>query len=335
MTLRLRSTTVARRLALVIWAGAVAASSPVLAQTSCPDGQTGYFGHCPAPAARSSAGATPSTAGGPRSSTGDSLAFESGYALFRQGREKEAAAQFQIGAAQNDPRSTFALGLLYWKFQGPFSKPYSPQTRVTAYKLIRKAAEQGYAPAETVLGGLYEESSIRELLGYHQMKNPPKKPPPGDYSGEPWLRKAASGGYQPAMLLMACRAFNGPMYTSNERRAKAKADGYREQIYWFSRLADAGNGVAEFNMGVLYDTGRGVAKDKARAREYYNRAAAHVRMVGPVQNLKVLDIEKSEFPNFVDFQCPNVQSYMRDLSGVREVAFPGMQEAILTFKGYD
>jgi TPR repeat protein len=299
-------------------------TSNAVAQALCPDGQRSYFGFCPAQGAAGLASGERPANGQPRYVTAPvNPAFEQGYALFRQGRHKEAASQFQLGANQSDARSQFALGLLYWRESS--RPPYSSQAQVTGYGWIKKAADQGYVPAWLVVGGLYDTFGIKTLLGYQAMKAPPPIPP-GDYSGESWLRKAAEAGYRPAMLMMGCRNYEGP-----EKRKIAKANGYREQVYWFSRLADAGDMVGEFNMGVLYDVGRGVSQDTARAREYYNRAAAHGLDLGPVQNLKAL-ADKSAMTPFVDTLCGSVTDYMNDLSGTREVLLPGLKEVWLTYK---
>ena len=46
-----------------------------------------------------------------------------------------------------------------------------------------------------------------------------------------------------------------------------------EAFLWFSKAADQDDADAAFNLGSLYYLGRGVAKDEAKAVEYYRKAA--------------------------------------------------------------
>lgn len=48
----------------------------------------------------------------------------------------------------------------------------------------------------------------------------------------------------------------------------------RETFLWFERAAKQGNVSAEYNLGVLYQYGRGVAKDGKKSLEWYEHAAA-------------------------------------------------------------
>jgi len=42
---------------------------------------------------------------------------------------------------------------------------------------------------------------------------------------------------------------------------------------WYKRAAEAGNAIAQFNLGVCYDNGEGVAVNKIEADKWYERAA--------------------------------------------------------------
>ena len=55
---------------------------------------------------------------------------------------------------------------------------------------------------------------------------------------------------------------------------QAYQDGdFATAISVWSDLADAGNDRALFNLGVMYDEGRGVEQDRAKALDYWRRAA--------------------------------------------------------------
>ena len=43
---------------------------------------------------------------------------------------------------------------------------------------------------------------------------------------------------------------------------------------WYEKAAVKDSADAMFNLGVLYDSGRGVAQDFGKAREWYEKAAA-------------------------------------------------------------
>ena len=52
------------------------------------------------------------------------------------------------------------------------------------------------------------------------------------------------------------------------------AEAYKNSAGWFEMAAKQGNPSAQYNLGVLYNHGRGVKKDYTLARKWYERAAA-------------------------------------------------------------
>ncbi len=62
------------------------------------------------------------------------------------------------------------------------------------------------------------------------------------------------------------------------------------------RIAESGNTDAQNDLGVLYYNGEGVAKDLAKAAEWY-RKAAEKKHVRAKYNLGILYLDK-EFPTF-------------------------------------
>jgi TPR repeat protein len=44
-------------------------------------------------------------------------------------------------------------------------------------------------------------------------------------------------------------------------------------VRWYRLAADQGDADAQFNLGVMYDTGRGVPQDDAEAERWYRLAA--------------------------------------------------------------
>ncbi len=48
---------------------------------------------------------------------------------------------------------------------------------------------------------------------------------------------------------------------------------YKEALKWFTKAAERGVPVAQFNVGVMYSQGQGVARDDAEAVKWYRKAA--------------------------------------------------------------
>ena len=48
---------------------------------------------------------------------------------------------------------------------------------------------------------------------------------------------------------------------------------YDASVSWFSRAADLGEAEAQYNLGTMFLSGVGVARDRERARECFRRAA--------------------------------------------------------------
>ena len=48
---------------------------------------------------------------------------------------------------------------------------------------------------------------------------------------------------------------------------------YVEAAKWYRKAADQGYAPAQFNLGVMYDNGEGVAQDYTEAAKWYRKAA--------------------------------------------------------------
>ena len=112
----------------------------------------------------------------------------------------------------------------------------------------RKSAEQGYAPAQYMLGVCYDngrgvtKDSVEAVNRY---------------------RMAAEQGYMKAQINLGFCYENGSGVTKNPEEA---AD-------WYRRAAEQGYAPAQYNMGICYANGRGVTKDPAEAINWYRMAA--------------------------------------------------------------
>ena len=47
----------------------------------------------------------------------------------------------------------------------------------------------------------------------------------------------------------------------------------QQQVEWYREAAESGHTGAQFNLGVMYENGRGVDKDDSSAVEWYRQAA--------------------------------------------------------------
>lgn len=111
-----------------------------------------------------------------------------------------------------------------------------PQNDAEAVALFRKAAEQSNALAQNNLGAMYEKG---------------RGVPQNEAAAARWFRKSAEQGYARAQANLA------RMY---DRGQGVKQD-YAKALKWYRRAAEQGDRKAQFNLGTMYLAGRGVPKD--------------------------------------------------------------------------
>jgi uncharacterized protein len=160
-----------------------------------------------------------------------------------------------------------------------------PRDFEQAANWYRKAADQGYAPAQYSLGLLFQqkESGI--------MKD--------DAQAAAWLRKAADQGNAPAESALGLCFSLGRGVAKDEAQAaawyqKAVAQNNTDAMVGLATLYNRGQGVAkdqkqalaldtkaaelgaadaEYQLGLAYDLGDGVKKDKNQAIDWYRKSA--------------------------------------------------------------
>jgi TPR repeat protein/tRNA A-37 threonylcarbamoyl transferase component Bud32 len=144
-----------------------------------------------------------------------------------------------------DVLADFEEYLRVWRRNG--TRPYLEQAAPQRIQRWRKAAEQGVAEAQVMLGDCYEQG-----LGAGQ-----------DYAeAMKWYRKAADLGNAVAMIQIGYLYCNG----------QGVGQDYAEAMKWYRKAADLGDAVAMVLVGSLYDSGRGVAQDYAEALKWYRKA---------------------------------------------------------------
>ncbi len=117
-----------------------------------------------------------------------------------------------------------------------------------AVQYYRKAAEQGYAPAQNSLGVLY-------VNGFGVAKD--------YYEAVKWYRKSAEQGYSFAQYNLGYSYEKGRGITQD----------YSEAVQWYSKAADKGNRKAQSRLAECYYYGRGVAEDYYKAVNWARKAA--------------------------------------------------------------
>lgn len=114
----------------------------------------------------------------------------------------------------------------------------------TAVELLRPAAEQGNARAQTGLGSAFcEMQNVDECVR--------------------WWRRAADQGYASAQYNL------GIIYEST----RMGSPDYKEALVWYRKAAEQGLAYAQHNLGNLYVQGYGVDQDSKAAASWFLKAA--------------------------------------------------------------
>lgn len=111
---------------------------------------------------------------------------------------------------------------------------------------LKKAAEQGYAPAQSWLGDHYEGNRASRRLAIE------------------WYRKAAEQGYVPAQNSL------GLIYTYLGNATESEM---RQGFEWYRKAAEQGDPSAQWSLANCYKNGTGVLKDGGLAFQWYRKAA--------------------------------------------------------------
>jgi len=145
---------------------------------------------------------------------------------------------FEAAAQKGNREAQHTLAFMYRDGKG------TKRNEAKALAWYRRAAEQGYAPAAYNLGLMYAQGE--------GVKSDPA-------AAQRWFRRAADHGSVEAQVKLA--------------EIAVLEEKFEEAFLWFSKAADQDDADAAFNVGSLYYVGRGVAKDEAKATEYYHKAA--------------------------------------------------------------
>ena len=136
-----------------------------------------------------------------------------------------------------------------------------PRDEVTSQRWMMKSAEQGYVPAETMIGCSYLNTG----------------PVPNYADGEKWLLSAAMHGDAEAQLWLGL---------GYDRGYLGRTD-YQESLRWLRKSAARGLPDAQYALGWMYADGHGVPKSDEHAAYWFRRAADHYSDISGVFESKV------------------------------------------------
>jgi TPR repeat protein len=184
------------------------------------------------------------------------------------------ACQEAVTSNPNSLRFLFELGRAHLK-AGDYG---------VALQLLRKAADQGYAPAQGSIGSMYLDAKgvpkdEREAFVWHS------KAAQQGFAGSQmslgfmyekgigvrqnhatalsWYRKAADQGVPPAQDSVGYFYAKGLGVKRDDRMA----------VDWLTKAALQGMAGAEYNLGTMYEAGSGVPQNRSVALNWYKKAA--------------------------------------------------------------
>jgi TPR repeat protein len=196
----------------------------------------------------------------------------------------EAVKWYTFAANQGDMYAQTALAGMYRHGLGV------AQDMQTAIDWYRRAAEQGYLPAQFSLARLYESGDVpgmgaseaaiwyyhaasqghaRAMARLAYMYETGRGLPQDIKEARRWYEKAIEEhAHTPSMVALASLFERGLTGAANERDARA--------LDLYTRAAEAGDGVAQMEMGRLYRTEGSARMRLAEAYKWFALAAEHL-----------------------------------------------------------
>jgi len=168
----------------------------------------------------------------------------------------------KTSAEGGNSNAAYKLGIAYMKGAGV------PKDAAQAAEWFSKAADQGNADAEAMLGELAcPQMSAKNC---------------NTYQSYIWFYLAAVNGNQSApMKRDALEIFSTPIQLAAAQGAigaayyfgKGVPQNYAEAVKWWRVAAEEGNAQAQNDLGTAYQNGTGLVKDVAEAVKWYRKAA--------------------------------------------------------------
>lgn len=153
--------------------------------------------------------------------------------------------QYRTAAEKGNAEAQNRLGLLFYKGEGV------KQDYAKALAWFQASANQGNKDAQYHLGLMY----------YFQMTMSGNQ----DEKALVYFKKAAQQGHKKAKFAIGMMHYYG--------NASDGASNYAKAMHWIKLAASQGSPLAQNQIGVMYETGKGVAKQPAEAKYWYQKSA--------------------------------------------------------------
>jgi uncharacterized protein len=189
--------------------------------------------------------------------------------LLSQGQSGDREAQYLVGLI-------YERGLLI------------PRDFSATRSWMLKSAEQGYAPAQEVIGTMY-------LMGIRD-----NGPIPDYADADRWLRLAAMQGDAGAQFWLG---------TEYERGWFGGAD-YREALKWLRKAAAQGLPNAQYGLGQMYEEGKDVPESDSLAASWYRKAADHFPHPGHVGGIWEAEVQLANLYRHGRLPKDDIEAYM-------------------------
>ncbi len=167
-----------------------------------------------------------------------------------------APIQLQILEIKQQIEHEARMGVAKSQYQFGYGYKYGEERDdAQAFIWFRRAAEQGFAPAQYELGTMYAAGQ-----GVQQ----------DNTQAVAWYQKAAAQGNTDAQKVLNTMQAN--MTGNNERPVRGA--GGQDAVQAVRRAAAQGLAQAQYNLGLMYAEGRGVQRDDVQAVAWLQKAAA-------------------------------------------------------------
>ena len=170
----------------------------------------------------------------------------------------EAGNWLAAAARRGVPEAQFQIALAY-ELEAVKQPPRAAELLGKAAEVHRKAAEQGYAPAQLQLAALYAKGQGVALDNRKAME---------------WATKAANGGDVDAQGWIGAKYLEGKIVPKDIARA----------IAWLEKAANQGHVIAQMLLAATYQNGKEMPADPVKARYWLERVGTK-----PAEGLKRLE----------------------------------------------
>jgi hypothetical protein len=199
--------------------------------------------------------------------------WDKGVTAYKSGDYATALREWTPLATRGDASMQYLVGTMHKEGKG------TPQDYKTAVKWWRLAAEQGNADAQSNLGWMYRNGKGVPQDYKTAVKWYTLAAEQGDASAQTQvekLQKKISDQNELRELQVRAKQGNadaqynlGLMYD----KGRGVPQNYKTAVKWYTLAAKQGHADAQYNLGVMYDEGIGISQNNYTAMKWYGLAA--------------------------------------------------------------